>query len=223
MHVTDEHLDRLSEALSDLPEDWNAMLISELDGLVAGVAVCPDLIGPGEWMQLVFGKTENGPAFLEHSAKLERAKSLVLQHYKAVVGDLKTDRFKPVIEFDQLSGEFMWEVWIVGFIWAVRLRPESWAQILDGDDEEAASALNLLGTLEEINAGDCTLPAENIEDLTLTAPAEIPACIRALRNTIPPPPGLSVEMSVARTAKLGRNDPCPCGSGRKYKKCCGAN
>ena len=22
--------------------------------------------------------------------------------------------------------------------------------------------------------------------------------------------------------KVGRNDPCPCGSGRKYKKCCGA-
>ncbi len=24
-----------------------------------------------------------------------------------------------------------------------------------------------------------------------------------------------------RTAKTGRNDPCPCGSGKKYKKCCG--
>jgi SEC-C motif-containing protein len=23
-------------------------------------------------------------------------------------------------------------------------------------------------------------------------------------------------------AKVGRNDPCPCGSGQKYKKCCGA-
>jgi len=22
--------------------------------------------------------------------------------------------------------------------------------------------------------------------------------------------------------KVGRNEPCPCGSGRKYKKCCGA-
>ncbi|MBX3343930.1 MAG: SEC-C domain-containing protein [Nitrospira sp.] len=22
--------------------------------------------------------------------------------------------------------------------------------------------------------------------------------------------------------KIGRNDPCPCGSGSKYKKCCGA-
>lgn len=24
-----------------------------------------------------------------------------------------------------------------------------------------------------------------------------------------------------RPAKVGRNDPCPCGSGKKYKKCCG--
>jgi uncharacterized protein YecA (UPF0149 family) len=27
--------------------------------------------------------------------------------------------------------------------------------------------------------------------------------------------------SAARTAKVGRNEPCPCGSGKKYKKCCG--
>jgi uncharacterized protein len=26
---------------------------------------------------------------------------------------------------------------------------------------------------------------------------------------------------VAKAAKAGRNDPCPCGSGQKYKKCCG--
>jgi uncharacterized protein YecA (UPF0149 family) len=26
----------------------------------------------------------------------------------------------------------------------------------------------------------------------------------------------------ATRAKVGRNDPCPCGSGKKYKKCCGA-
>ena len=28
---------------------------------------------------------------------------------------------------------------------------------------------------------------------------------------------------VRATAKIGRNDPCPCGSGKKYKKCCGRN
>lgn len=29
--------------------------------------------------------------------------------------------------------------------------------------------------------------------------------------------------SRATSDKVGRNDPCPCGSGKKYKKCCGAN
>lgn len=28
---------------------------------------------------------------------------------------------------------------------------------------------------------------------------------------------------IDKTKKIGRNDPCPCGSGKKYKKCCGAN
>ncbi len=29
--------------------------------------------------------------------------------------------------------------------------------------------------------------------------------------------------TVIKEKKIGRNDPCPCGSGKKYKKCCGAN
>lgn len=36
-------------------------------------------------------------------------------------------------------------------------------------------------------------------------------------------PGYAVaeKGNVLRTDKIGRNDPCPCGSGKKYKKCCG--
>jgi preprotein translocase subunit SecA len=43
-----------------------------------------------------------------------------------------------------------------------------------------------------------------------------------------PPPGMELPQAPAPTpirknvSKAGRNDPCPCGSGRKYKKCCGA-
>ena len=29
--------------------------------------------------------------------------------------------------------------------------------------------------------------------------------------------------TVKKGAKVGRNDPCPCGSGKKYKRCCGKN
>ncbi|MBE6884350.1 MAG: preprotein translocase subunit SecA [Ruminococcaceae bacterium] len=37
------------------------------------------------------------------------------------------------------------------------------------------------------------------------------------------PAGDTVKEPVRKTGKVGRNDPCPCGSGKKYKKCCGAN
>jgi len=39
---------------------------------------------------------------------------------------------------------------------------------------------------------------------------------RALR------PSAGPALAPAAKAKVGRNDPCPCGSGKKYKKCCGA-
>ncbi len=34
---------------------------------------------------------------------------------------------------------------------------------------------------------------------------------------------IQVQQVVRSGTKVGRNDPCPCGSGKKYKKCCGAN
>jgi uncharacterized protein YecA (UPF0149 family) len=34
--------------------------------------------------------------------------------------------------------------------------------------------------------------------------------------------GSSKPQTVTNTGKVGRNDPCPCGSGKKYKKCHGA-
>ncbi len=35
--------------------------------------------------------------------------------------------------------------------------------------------------------------------------------------------GDSAKQPVHKEKKIGRNDPCPCGSGKKYKKCCGMN
>ena len=42
----------------------------------------------------------------------------------------------------------------------------------------------------------------------------------AVTNETPPSQGTAVH-GPARSTKVGRNDPCPCGSGKKYKKCCG--
>ena len=39
---------------------------------------------------------------------------------------------------------------------------------------------------------------------------------RAVQEALPP-----VEPARRDLPKVGRNDACPCGSGKKYKKCCG--
>jgi preprotein translocase subunit SecA len=33
----------------------------------------------------------------------------------------------------------------------------------------------------------------------------------------------ATKAPVVASSRVGRNDPCPCGSGKKYKKCCGVN
>jgi preprotein translocase subunit SecA len=53
------------------------------------------------------------------------------------------------------------------------------------------------------------------------APPGAPPSPFAPRQTGPPQP--SKPQTVVRQGdKVGRNDPCPCGSGKKYKKCHGA-
>ncbi|MHB1306471.1 MAG: DUF1186 domain-containing protein [Limisphaerales bacterium] len=68
------------------------------------------------------------------------------------------------------------------------------------DSDEGASAWD-----EEEHPDGGLLPDE-----LPTPPAELPAVLRTGVPYVAPP-------------KVGRNDPCPCGSGRKYKKCCGKN
>jgi preprotein translocase subunit SecA len=36
-----------------------------------------------------------------------------------------------------------------------------------------------------------------------------------------PGPAPKISINIQPTSNVGRNDPCPCGSGKKYKKCCG--
>ena len=62
--------------------------------------------------------------------------------------------------------------------------------------------------------------AENISNVTYTAPtetgeAEVTVDAETVRTSA------AVGASAAAAARVGRNDPCPCGSGKKYKQCHG--
>ncbi len=70
--------------------------------------------------------------------------------------------------------------------------------------------------------------AESFPDITQRQALDAVATLRAamdapILESLPDyaPPSLAAPIPVRRTAaKAGRNDPCPCGSGKKYKKCC---
>lgn len=58
------------------------------------------------------------------------------------------------------------------------------------------------------------------EDLSALTQAAIKAGMYNKKDT-PANPEMPKAQPVVKEEKVGRNDPCPCGSGKKYKKCCG--
>jgi hypothetical protein len=90
---------------------------------------------------------------------------------------------------------------------------------------ERAMALHLANPMAYEPLGKTGLPGHPAEELANWAAfrSEKPTARRASAPALPR--GVSAPIRQARGgagAKVGRNDPCPCGSGRKYKKCCGA-
>lgn len=140
--------------------------------------------------------------------------------------------YAPLYEEDTQTGEILWETWCCGFERAMRLRPDAWEQIAASKDEEAAASVNMMRALFDIAEGQSDLPDTSIKTLTAGATDIIPNLVQTLNawtksgtTTAPFPAWAAANQPQApfHGSKVGRNAPCPCGSGRKYKQCCGSN
>jgi uncharacterized protein len=225
MRISSPRLRRLDNALVHLPPESDAMLLGELDGYLAGLIVCPHPIDPGEWLPPVWSDDGGESPFAEEEEAAWYA-GLVIEHHDAIMRTLGkgTGRYAPFFELDASRSEVLWEMWIEGFATAMTLRPESWGEIIQSGDEGAGAALTGMITLADIARDESDLEREAIDALTEDAPTLIPVWVDALyawrSRTYPEAPASSNTLP---PAKIGRNDPCPCGSGKKYKKCCGLN
>ena len=135
MPALQPHLKQLEQHLAALPEE--AMLLSELDGYLAGILVCPDLILPSEWLPPIWGAgdEETAPVF-DSADDVQALVGLIMRHYNALSRDLQRGRgrYVPIFEVDPRHDETLWELWMSGFERAMTLRPESWARVLTSDD-----------------------------------------------------------------------------------------
>ena len=96
-------------------------------------------------------------------------------------------------------------------------------------DFRTTEAWRGLVILAEIDRAESRLPKEQIEALTVSAPDKIAGWIfdlndwRLAQHGAAPDSRTGARPFAASSGKVGRNAPCPCGSGKKYKRCCGLN
>ncbi len=231
MPHTDKELETLATLLQDLPIENEGMIVSELDGFVAGLLVCPEMVLPSEWLPFVWGV--GIVASFQDERQALATNSAVMDHYNRVASLLASspEDYQALLDMDDISGDILWEPWISGFERAMSLRPDSWGDIIESNDDEAAACISMVMTLHEIDDGTSELPEKTIDEMDKIAPdylADIVITLNEWTKSRLRAPAMKFQSDndnvvPFRTTKIGRNDPCPCGSGKKYKKCCGLN
>jgi len=222
MTDADDQLDSLNQLLHEMSVDHDGLTLSEYDGLVAGVLVCAEMIPPSEWLPIVFG----GDA-LPKVDSLNQAQDVlaaVMAHYNDVASGLAKRRptYEPIFEVDPNESVTLWEPWVEGFERAMRLRPDSWLEMVEAGDEKVSAAIPFILELHRVYHGQSELDVDAIDRLDEVAPDLIPSMVLTLNRWTKTRATKSPADQPARAKKTGRNEPCPCGSGKKYKKCCGA-
>ncbi len=219
------------EALLDATGNENAMVVEEVDGFLAALACVPDPIDEDELLAQVLGAEpfDDEPAgdALQVVPPATRAEiaALLRRHAGRVVAALQADEFGPVLAYDE-DGNADGVAWAVGFLRGVELHADSWEALLD--EKDFADALDAIDSLaasiddDEDGAGLSRADRDDLIDRMIGDVADIHEYFRPWRETGTTPAAMRVETVRRTTPKTGRNEPCPCGSGRKYKNCCGA-
>ncbi|MGJ4969864.1 MULTISPECIES: UPF0149 family protein [unclassified Bradyrhizobium] len=220
--------DKLEQALLAL--DDRAMVLEELDGFIAGLLVLPEPIPPGEWFAAAFGLGKGHRSVFTSIDHANEVLGLVMDYHREIALTLAhhPEQYQPRFPIDGFNGEVVWELWIDGFAAATNLRRDRFDAYERVGGEVAMAAVGLMmmigATLDE-NPD----PVE-YRNLSRNAPQNIREAVLTLHQYRQSGAPLPASTSFARQpnpfasfGKVGRNDPCPCGSGQKYKRCCGAN
>ncbi|HJV82083.1 UPF0149 family protein [Noviherbaspirillum sp.] len=209
--------------LSDRCAD-DGMTMDSLHGFLTALAIGPEEVLMAEWLPLVWGsKGKEGPAF-KSPREAERITALIARFMNEVVMtfEVAPKEFEPLFCEHEVEGRTLidGEAWAWGFWQAMNLRAEAWEQIWSSNIAEMVEPIYLLGA-DEIAEDEMALVDDPFkrDKLAVEMEAAIPHIHRFWKSL-----RKSAVQQVQRDApKVGRNDPCPCGSGKKFKKCCGAD
>ena len=153
--------------------------------------------------------------------------ALFTRHWNTIAGTLfSKDVYFPVLEEDE-NGVARGNDWATGFLRGVGLRSASWAELIE-DEEHGGAILPMFALAHEHDPDPEKRPAPISEDgREKLLQAMIAGLVHVYRYFEPHRHAGARDHAQPRTVrrggpKVGRNDPCSCGSGKKYKHCCGS-
>lgn len=218
--LSDAEFDELDGLLlsADTPE--SCMDISMLDGFLSALLIGPNTLLPSRWLPEVWGDASTD---FTNQAKAQRILELIMRHYNDRAGDLAegVDLYDPAIYSREVEGKAVAIIdeWCTGFMRGVMLDAEAWDPLFQSQEDAALLTPMILYGTESGQQQLAENPAlqarhQNIADA-------IGVCVIGIRDHWLP---FRKTASTFRRAsdKVGRNDLCPCGSGKKFKKCCGS-
>lgn len=216
--LSDGELDELDKfLLSDAVTD-EAMDISMLDGFLTALAIGPNTLPPRQWMPIIWG----GPMTWDNENVAKRMMSLVFRHANDILFTLRShpNEFEPLLYEGEQKGRQVpiIDEWCSGFVKGMALDEAAWRPLMESDEgDDMLFPILLYGTeagWEQLQ-DDPALAARHDKFA-----ASLGDCVMAIMDWWLP-------VRKAKAAKrreepeVGRNDPCPCDSGKKFKQCCG--
>jgi uncharacterized protein len=218
--LSDREIIELDEFLmSDAtPEDCIDIVI--LDGFLTALMIGLGLVPPSLWLKAIWGKGE--PQF-DSSAQAQSMISLIMRRFNAIGRIFENPpEFAPILYEREMEGRVyrIADGWCSGFLAAFYLSAEAWQPLLkDQDNRRLLLPIIALGSEEGWKLLEANTDPQAVEEAALAdlEPSVVAICeywrnqwkAAAWRTTIRP-----------RSLRVSRNEPCPCGSGRKYKRCC---
>jgi uncharacterized protein len=223
--LSDEELEELDHFLLYEIENDDHMLLEHLDGYFHAIAIGPVTVMPSQWLARVWGADMAKMPIMNSIEELNHIMGLVMRHYNSIISGFEMDPplVDPYWSFVEYNNqEFLdAELWAEGFSEGVKLNQAAWASLLQTPKgQQWFRPIGLLGEFDFcLDQDELTKTPMQREQLAL----EIKDNILNMHAHWLPYRKAIFEREVAQSLrkKTGRNDPCPCGSGKKFKKCCG--
>lgn len=230
--LSDQEIDELGGFLmSDATSD-ETMMMDCLDGFLTALVSGPVMLSPSVWLPKIWGPSANDEPIFETYAQAERITGLIMRHFNGIADTLENapDAFEPVFDitvYPDGPREYEdGEMWAYGYMMGIELQGKDWERFFEEPESEGVlRPIYLLGA-EEVTPEEEALTDTPVQREELSK--QIPASVAWIYQFWQPYRQAVVERMIATTfqreyPKIGRNDPCPCGSGKKFKKCCGAS